>query len=893
MSNPFSRRTRVAVASVVYNLAGDMEQRPQILKGAAILSLMSGKPLVESITKTLIRSHAVKIGAFGRWAENSSELIDVVGSSVGSLASGDNISISELAGEIPTISGGVIQVQTTAIGIADFSYWIDQHIFENYPEEVGTNYVGDYSIITGNITIKLEDTSLVTFTPTGFDRSKRYLYAAYTEVLGEVAGSVITGSTITLDPLDDFPSTIGWSEEDNDVTTHTETLITETTVDVTYSDATPPTHTVTTVSGSDSYDEIHAIYELRTEIPMPPGELGIKVEREIMYQDTTGDITQETTVDVVVEDIGGGVLKTTTTTVVTDVITLTRTYRIDTQEIVYRSWVPTKIFIYEEDSGNATLDAMFNSGEDAGKFFPVIPFRIDNKDFKDEFPEESYEICKKAFKKATGSRYDEVREVILDNEQLNDLDYVYATFGVSLNTKEEAGIQYLYTFFKLLNEDQTRKDEYAYDTWLASWGLSDTSWDEWDAWRTDAYLEGGSLTTEPERLTYPPLPKNYLSVGSDNPTINYNVKLSWNFIEEEFGSGLLEPEAKPGKYWITSESNEKYIERLLSPYYAGGNNVTNSQEHSVPVFHINHQISATEWRRLVVRGLTHENAIYAGKSVLITAHEALIDTKESGFIVPLHRGVFQEMPLAKRSQLVTACVYLVFNVHEEHKDEWYETFGFRFIMVALAIVITIYTFGNDGGTTLGSALSVGEALGFTGQFATIVGTITNYLAAMAIIGTLEHYAIKEFGVEKGTYLTVVASFFIFSSIGKGGIIKDFNIDFTQMLRADKLLMLTSSVGNAYAKLMSIDTAEIMQRTHELQTEYTEKIDEINKKMQELVPNNGTGVIDPIELMDALAIPYESRDAFMQRTLMLGSDIVDMSINMLSNYPAITLNLELS
>jgi hypothetical protein len=77
-----------------------------------------------------------------------------------------------------------------------------------------------------------------------------------------------------------------------------------------------------------------------------------------------------------------------------------------------------------------------------------------------------------------------------------------------------------------------------------------------------------------------------------------------------------------------------------------------------------------------------------------------------------------------------------------------------------------------------------------------------------------------------------------------------------------------------------------------ESSYTKAMREIEKKTQELLGYSGT-IIDPLMFTNEVDISVqasESRQAFLNRTLLTGSDIAEMSFTMIYDFPRLTLDL---
>lgn len=888
----FSRKKTTYVSSVAYNLAGDEDDRPDFMKATILGAIFGEKNIAETIPESYLRGQGIKIRNFARWARTQG-YSDTLGQSRGGITSGDSIDTTVIAGEIPPSTvGNTVIVQTAKIDDGDYTWWADQYICENYPARLGTDYVTDYNQVTGDLKITFEDDTFVTFTPANFDPNSRYLYASYVETKPGTSGPIDTGATIILGSGDDFPDTTDWEELTNASTSHTENLDVVTTVDVTYSDDRPSEHSNSTTTSTESYDEVHASYEQFVAQPAPANQDVIKAERSIMYQDAVGEVVTNTIVTTTTETITGGVIKTTTTTVTTDSLEVERSYRIDEQEVIYKGWSTLKVFIYKQGSGNTVFDAMFKTPSNIGNFLPFIPFRIDNRDVKNNWPD-LYAQSKKAFVKATGSKYDKVRDNINSNAQIGEIDFAYAVFGVSLNVKENACRKYIYKFFKLVSDDPNRKTAADYDNWKSLWQAADDSWTVWLAWHDNPTDHYDRMLPEPVRLEYPSMPTNSVKVRSNNSCMNYDITLTWNFISEEQGSGLLKPGAKKGEYWLTNGTSENWSEQTYTqdgdsrPFRGlfGRDNTTD-------LLYVNWQVSATEWKRLIIRGLTHTNLVYNGKSVFIGSKEALEDPDESGFIIPLHEDVFRSMGLKDGTQMGTACCFLMFNCYKVVKQKWYQTFLFKVILIVIVVAVTIFfpPGGAAGGGLLGTNIAVGAALGFTGTMAIVVGTLLNYLAAMLIMSLITRTAVHYLGEEWGLIIGTIAGL-ITLQVGTGmanGL--SFSASFNNLLRVDNLLLLTNSVGNAYAEILNKDAQETMKKAAELQDKFTKDLKALQEKYSAEFGRNG--ILDPTQMVNLLLSPHESSEAFLTRTLMVGSDLADMSMEMLYNFVNITLSNDL-
>lgn len=741
----FGSRKKTHVASVVYNLAGDEKDRPDYLKTTVVGSVVHNTPSVsETIRDSYLDGPGIRFRNFARWARRTG-YDDAVGLVTGTLYTGDSIDTEVLKDLLPSTPGSEISLQSAETGDADYSYWADKFVADNYPDLLGSDYSSDFNERENKITIYWEDETTTDFIPEGFHVFSKYLYASYVE-----------------------------STEDG--------------------------------------------------------------------------------------------------------------------------WSPVKVFIYEYGTGSPELDSMFSPSVSMGQFFPFIPFRLDNEFISPTFLPEVYDQSKKAYKKALTGKYDKTIEDLEENESLDDIDYAYVTFGVSFNVKEKACKKYIYRFFKTILDNQNLPGSPQYSEWQAQFSEARESWDTWIQWR-EAQRDPENPdygTPEPDRLAYPGMPTSSIRVWSgNNPVMNFDMSISWSSIVEEAGSGQYKPDAKRDELEIVLGGSEVYDQLFWTESESGGGPTTGAviDNDVVTIFW---QETPNSWRRLKITGLKHRNLVYGGKAVEISAKEALEDPDESGFIIPLHEGIYREMGLIDGTQMATACAFMVFNCYQVVKKKWYQTGVFKVILIAVVIVVSVYMPGgiSAGSGILGSSATVGAALGFTGSLAIVVGAVANAMAAMLLTKAITTGAIALFGDKWGAIIGAVASVIalqVGTSLMKGQTLSS---SFANMMRADNILTLTKAAGDGYAGYINASTQEILQETLDVQERYKDEA----QKLQELWAENigyNRGIIDPLDLTEVFGVTTESVDSFLQRTLMTGSDVAELSLEMLTRFVEMTLSTELT
>lgn len=546
-----------------------------------------------------------------------------------------------------------------------------------------------------------------------------------------------------------------------------------------------------------------------------------------------------------------------------------------------------RMFIYRIGSGNATLDAAVTPIEAYGKFFPYIPIRLKNKFLSSTYLPDKYALAKKAFKKATGGKLDDVITNIADNDSINDIDYAYTVFGVSANVKDNSAKKYIYNFLTKLMNSQLNSASY-YTDWLCYTAGATSAATALALWNAAQSNPASALyKTPPPNSTFRntfPFTANTLKVTDGD---NLDLRLLWTYISTGGGTGLGKVGAKVGDLWFVDDTDSDAFVNSMTSAYSQGNNEYRSR---VRLFW---QKSATEhvWLRIV--GLSHFNYIYktyAVKNRLSRSWDYVATgdkPKDSGFIFPLHYGTFVEMPLTDSTQMSTACVFLVFNAYVAKDIPWWQSGIFQILLiVVIAIAAAVFT-GGAGLGILGTNLALGTSLGFTGLTAAIVGSVANALAAVALTSLIGFFANSIFGEEIGAIVTAVLSFVIMQGLTSFNTTGVFN--FNDLFKIDTLMMLMDATGNAYTAMVSADIKAIEAELKEYIAQAGETLDNIKEQYYSEF-GYGIGYFSPIELTSDKRLIIEGADTFLTRTLMTGSDIADLTLSVVNDFANLSLTL---
>lgn len=875
----FSGKTKIYVASSAYNMAGDIQKRPNYMKTTVIGGILSNTrfTMADTISNSYLNGPGIRMRLFSSWSRNHYDNeIGMAASTLGVLATVDP---DVVASQLPPLTDYTILIQRTEIGFADFEEWCDQYMYENYPNRIMEQFEIDIDEDTNLITMtSLEGGSTIQFTPTNFVPGSLYLYADYTYYKQPLTEPPVIDPDDIYDDEDDLPSTLLWTQVSDTDTPETTNLNQVVTVTKRFSDGRPDEVTTDTVVTPYSWESWVRVY--KRGFTFNPDEVTVIISNRVMTQSKRGKIEQGSTTNTQVGDIGGVTVTTTTETSGDQLVIywVSQTTRTNTTMTAAGT---SHLLIYKQGSGNPTLDALFDTPASDNRFYPFIPIR-DSKRWVENDP--IYPLCKKAMKKATGGKLDTVVKELKKNGDIDDIQYIYASFGVSLNTPEDTAKEYIYRFFQMATEAFPPDPLYpTLDTVIqgfADANLAAEAYDEW--WRNGDH----STTTPPPPPQYPTVPNRTFRVSSDKG-YKYDMTINWNFVFEEQSSGLAWPDAKKGQLKSRYAGNIS-LPRTSFRTNSRGEFITVTTYTNTEEFELLWQDGASTYRRLRVLGLGHNNRVYKNKSVSISCSEAMGDAEESGFIIPLHTNIYRSMSLTHSTQLSTSCSYLIMNSYKKVKQKWYQTGAFKIAVIVVAIVISVFTFGAGGVGILGAYGAVGASLGFVGLAAVIVGAVANAIAAMVLISIITKVSTTLFGDKLGFVVAAIASFVamnVGTALSTGASMSTM---VAEMMNAQNLMMLSSSVGNSISQYINASTADIIRKTEDTLQQYNTDMKAVNQKYEEMFGTAGQGVIDPMQF-----VGLESLDSFLSRTQMTGSDIAGMSLDMLSNFADMTLDLSLT
>jgi len=894
----FSPKKTIKVASTVYNMAGDEANRPNFLKTTMFSSIMNpnGVYLGESIVQAYLGGPGINQRSLFNYAKRT----DYPGLPTYSIRKAIVVDV-EMVRPYITIPGSPagleLTIQTATLSDGDYEIFAEQYMIINFPNEINTNWVAEYNLNDHTITIMRGGGATVTFGAGIYNANARFITAEHYFSLPEQVQPLVPGTKV-IGVISGLPSNTGFTltstsntgvvDYDQDQTrtvTRVFTDGTQTSVVTDYPHIDTAFNTILTVHEKEVYNGGDGVSEQTSST--------VTFNRLWEYR----EVYLSSSTVVVVNDIGGGHTETVTTEITGDFLRTVYDYQVDTQDTLQGVVVGgTQLFMYKIGTGNLVLDALDVAVGTAvtAEFFPFIPLRLNNVSITDPVYANIYRASKRLYKRATKrQRLDTLIEEVETNEDLNEIDYAYVQWAVTLNSKENEARKYLYEFWKGLIPLHGLGPGYmdAFYSSTTTYNTSILARNEWIAAQLNP-LHALFGTLKPRLPSFAQPQITTLQFKTDDPALqDFDNRVNFTYIDENIFSGLGKLDAKRGDFWLTKETSFTWNTYLT--YLTSDDEHIRTIANTLPVMSIYWQSSATEHKIIRVFGGIFQNFIYGGKSVTITSDEALDDTGDSGFLVPLHMPSLKAAGLVSATQLATANTYIVFNSYQVFKKYWYETFlGMLFIIlviVALAAVISPTAVGNISGV-FGTNAALGASLGLTGTSAVVAGAVANALAAVMISLALTVGSTALFGAKWGALIGSLLSFFITFGVANG-----FG-NLAAIFQPSNLLALSSALANGYQGFVQASIAELNADLFQVGEDYKKEMDRIEELMSGLMGNDLA--FNPMSLTDASKgngsgtggyLP-ESLEDFIQRTTLTGSDIVDLTLSMISDFSDLSLTL---
>ena len=280
-----------------------------------------------------------------------------------------------------------------------------------------------------------------------------------------------------------------------------------------------------------------------------------------------------------------------------------------------------------------------------------------------------------------------------------------------------------------------------------------------------------------------------------------------------------------------------------------------------PVHTYKHQVSSTLCDVIHVVNLTMEYDIYQGN--LATGRGA-----DGILLVPLDHSICKDYPIPDREKLYSRSLHYVFNSRVITEIKWYQSGLFQFVMIVVAVLVTVFSFGSGVGALV-AALSAGST---AAVMAAVLVLLEQLIIGLAISIGLK-LVVKSIGFDAAIFLALVAAAYGgYQSFQAGGL--------AGAPWASELLQLSSGLSRAIGDGLKSGVQDLIKEFESLKLladTASKSIDAANK----LLENNNW--LSPIVIFG------EKPNDFYNRSIHSGN-VGLISIGAISSYVDIALRL---
>lgn len=377
-----------------------------------------------------------------------------------------------------------------------------------------------------------------------------------------------------------------------------------------------------------------------------------------------------------------------------------------------------KYWTYLDNSGvYPDLDVIFNDPADInGTFFPFAYFRYNKVSELADKNSASYLTGKKMVG-FLGLDFDTVAEGINSNPDIADVEQAMMMMAVPANSTNQEELTYLFSFFEAMYVSNPGKFSNLYALQIAqqqSYGV--------DAIRS-------SLTIRDQR---------------------FKMALSNAGITKRRVGGTIGPK---GTHSVTVETitiPTKYFD------VDSGSLVSSTTTTSLHIY--KRQISTSLYEEIRVVGLRVLYHIYG-------EYLTVADDEDANLLIPVDMSICEDYSIPVRERLYARSLHYIFNSRVVTEVKWYQSDFFQFLMLAVAVTITIMSFGTSVGA-LSAAIASGSSAAVTAALTTLLIEAVIGLA----IGQLVKLVAKAIGPELSMALAAVAiAYGAYSYIGNSGV----------------------------------------------------------------------------------------------------------------------------
>ena len=361
----------------------------------------------------------------------------------------------------------------------------------------------------------------------------------------------------------------------------------------------------------------------------------------------------------------------------------------------------------EGDGAIPALDNIFHTDTSGlGSFFPFTYFRYNKTSMAADVNSAGY-ITSNKMMKYLGIDYADMIESINSNPDIGDVEQAMLLFAVPANTTNELEQRYLFDFFTKIALEQ---ESLGYPV-----------------------MSEVEVKNQFANHNYDP-PARVSMVIQDS---RFKMTLRMDAIYRKKHVGNI---GEIGSYssGYTTETSTYEIQQWdgESGYY------TTTETRSIPVHYYRKQISTTVYEEVKMYDLEMVYHIWG-------QYNTVGDDTDAILLVPLDYSITNTYTIADRELLYARSLNFVFNSRVITKIKWYQQGAFKILLLIVAVVVMIFTYGATWQATVASLAAMSTTA--------LASAILTYILQYIVISYLVRLFIKLVGVKIAFLVAIIAA----------------------------------------------------------------------------------------------------------------------------------------
>lgn len=479
----------------------------------------------------------------------------------------------------------------------------------------------------------------------------------------------------------------------------------------------------------------------------------------------------------------------------------------------------TNYWIYKVGDGHAALDAVFNAAySGTGHFFPWLYLRYNKTSMTDDKTSEDYKSSKR-LAHTLNMDFDQLVDAVHENPGIIDVEQAMMIMAVPADTDNPIEQRYLFDFFSGLYEKVKLEPNSATNT------------------QNYAIMSGLNL----------PMSMSSIIIQDRR----FKMALNWRDIVKRKVAGTIGP---VGTYLSGANS----IPSDVDVPSLGGGAVTWNTTYKRHWYQ--YQVAVGVYEEIQLIGL---NMVY----YIFGEYTTTGDEDDDILLIPIDISITKSYNLTDREILYSRGLHYVFNSHVITHLQWYQTSTFKTILVVIAIVITVLSYGSTW-QTIGLALAAGT-ISITAVLIILIEQLIQYL----IMQYLFKLFVKKLGA-KFAFIVAIIAMVVGTSMGiNAGSVKG-------APWASELLSVASGLTKAITNSMSEDFQDLLSDQSDFQ-KYMKEQTKLLNTTKDLLNHN--------DWLAPLVVFGETPHDFFQRTSHSGN-IGAIGIDAVESFVAVSLSL---